>query len=116
VETGSVLWPFLLLCPFLLMHSLRADNSGKARASHYFQLCSHSGQITGHKQELFMSKRDFYTAPSQPSDGEGKKEAAQMLSLVLCISREKQLNGDMRTCLASQGNSLFYVYLACVDI
>lgn len=63
-----------------------------------------------------MSKRDFYTSPSQPSDGEGKKEAAQVLSILLCISREKQLNGDVRACLASQANSLFYVYLACVDI
>lgn len=63
-----------------------------------------------------MSKRDFYTAPSEPSDGEGKKQAAQTLSTLLCISREKQLNGDVRACLASQGNSLFYVCLACVDI
>ena len=48
--------------------------------------------------------------------GKGEGGSSNVQFSAVHLQGERQLNGDVRTCLASQGNSLFYVYLACVDI
>lgn len=47
------------------------NNIIRKQGSLYFQLCSHAGQLTWHKQGL-LRRKSFSMAPSSCSDGEGK--------------------------------------------
>lgn len=64
----------------------------------------------------FSGERAFPWLPVHAVMGKGKGGSLSIQLSAVHLQGERQLNGDVRTRLVSQGNSLFYVYLACVDI
>lgn len=72
--------------------------------------------IHGRSRDFSGAKEIFPWLPVHPVMGKGEGGVSNVQFSDVYLQGERQLNGDVRTCLVSQGNSLLYVYLACVDI
>lgn len=72
--------------------------------------------IHGRSRDFSGAKEIFPWLPVHPVMAKGEGGISNVQFSDVHLQGERQLNGDVRTCLVSQGNSLLYVYLACVDI